>query len=133
MMKVLKKKRKGGFTLIELIVVIAILGILAAIMIPRFTNFQERAHKTQVVTDSKQIATAIEALLTEGTLAALATTTDAATIAANPVVVLSGVTATRIESLTIEADGGFTIKSTPGDVEYTATRADSDTAVTITP
>jgi type IV pilus assembly protein PilA len=41
-MKNLKKNIKG-FTLIELIVVIAILGILMAIFIPKFTNARERA------------------------------------------------------------------------------------------
>lgn len=66
MMKVLKKRRKGGFTLIELIVVIAILGILAAIMIPRFGGFTDKAKSAAATTHAKQIATAGDLLIAEG-------------------------------------------------------------------
>lgn len=46
-----KLKNRNGFTLIELIVVIAILGILATIAIPRFVGFQESAKNSTFVAD----------------------------------------------------------------------------------
>ena len=43
MYQLVKQQNKKGFTLIELIVVIVIIGILAAIIIPRLTGFQAQA------------------------------------------------------------------------------------------
>jgi len=52
------KKRKKGFTLIELIIVIAILGILAVITVPKLTGIQTNAKKKTDMTNAKLIADA---------------------------------------------------------------------------
>lgn len=45
------KSRSSGFTLVELMVVIAILGVLSAVSIQAYSNFLRKAEATSVVTD----------------------------------------------------------------------------------
>jgi type IV pilus assembly protein PilA len=53
----LRKSSKKGFTLIELIVVIAILGILAAILVPTITGFIDQARNNTDVANAKMLYT----------------------------------------------------------------------------
>lgn len=61
-----RKMNKKGFTLIELIIVIAIIGILAFILVPRFGGFQDRARSRGVMLEARQIQTAMTSLHAEG-------------------------------------------------------------------
>lgn len=54
-----------GFTLIEIMIVIAIIGILAAIAIPQFSAYRKRSFNAIAVSDLRNAATAQEAYYVE--------------------------------------------------------------------
>ncbi len=60
-----KAFKKEGFTLVELLMVVAIIAVLAAIGIPQFTKYRLRAYKTQLDSDTKNAYTAAQAYLTD--------------------------------------------------------------------
>lgn len=54
------KKKKKGFTLIELMAVIAIIAILAAVLVPTVSGYINRAKKTAIITQVRNVISAVE-------------------------------------------------------------------------
>lgn len=93
------KSAQKGFTLIELMIVVAIIGILAAIALPAYQSYTDRAKFAELVSSASPIKSAmaicvqIEGALGDcDTAAELGLTLNATASAAGPGVVITGTT-----------------------------------------
>lgn len=63
------RPKQKGFTLVELMIVIAIIGILAAIAVPQYQLYRARGFMATVRSDTKNFHTAVQAYIAENLIA----------------------------------------------------------------
>ena len=58
-------KNQKGFTLVELMIVVAIIGILAAIAIPQFAAYRAKGYNSAATSDLRNFKTSMEAFMAD--------------------------------------------------------------------
>ncbi|HEY5576168.1 MAG TPA: type II secretion system protein [Clostridiaceae bacterium] len=116
------KKKREGFTLIELVVVISIILIFAGFLIPKFAGYQTRAKDTKAINTAKQIQSAALSSYSEmdGKFEAFAVSDS-----------VSALTGAEGVSVTIEGEKSVKVSFTSDTSTYTVKIEDTSGTFTV--
>ncbi|KYL37013.1 pilin [Pseudoalteromonas sp. APC 3356] len=103
-MQTMTQQNQKGFTLIELMIVVAIIGILAAVALPAYQDYTTRAKVSEVISFGSSAKTAVsECAISNGALTNCATNSDVGLATA------ADINSTYVESVTVGTAGVVTI------------------------
>ncbi len=101
------KKVQQGFTLIELMIVVAIIGILAAVAIPSYQNYTKKARFTEIVQATSPFKLAVEECVTDSTC--VSGTTISGIVPGTNGFPTEATASGHLSSLSVAGDGTITV------------------------
>lgn len=119
------KTMQQGFTLIELMIVVAIIGILAAVAIPAYQDYTIRARVQEAVSLSSGARTAAGIACSDGSLSSTATTNSSLGLPAAASITSQYVTSVSMSGLVLTIGTSGLGSGATGNITYTGTCSSS--------